>query len=80
MPNGNWLLHLEIPATDTQTVVAANYLTRDLNRPCVIKIILSSELQKRAIGDLTKMNISAESLFGGLDGLARSLVQTVIRK
>jgi hypothetical protein len=48
-------------------------------RPPVIKFMLSRPEQNEALNDLTRMNISAVTLFGGLDGLARSLTQTIIR-
>lgn len=52
----------------------------DYNRPHVIKIVLASDQQEATLKNLSKMNITAETLFGGLDGLAKSLVQTVIRE
>jgi hypothetical protein len=50
------------------------------SRPPVIKFVLSRPEQNEALTDLTRMNINAETLFGGLDGLARSLAQTIIRQ
>jgi hypothetical protein len=41
--------------------------------PHVAKIILPHHLHGTAIDDLHTMNVSAVSLFGGLDGLARSM-------
>jgi hypothetical protein len=49
-------------------------------RPPVIKFVLSRPQQDEALTDLTRMNVNAETLFGGLDGLARSLTQTIIRQ
>lgn len=49
-------------------------------RPPVIKFVLTRPEQNEALADLTRMNVNPETLFGGLDGLAKSLTQTVIRK
>jgi len=46
--------------------------------PYVLKIILPADLRAAAIRNLSQMNITAETLFGGLDGFAKSLAQTVI--
>jgi len=45
----------------------------------IIKITIPYDLHGEAIESLNKMNITEESLFPGLDGLARSLIQTEIR-
>lgn len=39
----------------------------------VLKVVLSRDFHRRAIEDLRMMNVSAEALFPGLDGFARSL-------
>jgi FRG domain len=44
-----------------------------LNSPTIIKIIISKSSQKEALDDLKSMNITAATLFPGLDGFARSL-------
>lgn len=41
--------------------------------PCVLKIVIPRNLHDVALRDLQQMNISAASLFPGLDGFARSL-------
>lgn len=45
----------------------------------VIKIVIPKSLHNQGIEDLTRMNITNERLFPGLDGLAKSFVQTIIR-
>lgn len=45
----------------------------------LIKINISNSLHSDAVESLNKMNITEETLFPGLDGLARSLVNTEIR-
>ena len=42
------------------------------------KIVIADRVRSKALNELTKMNITAESLFPGLDGFARSLVQTIL--
>jgi hypothetical protein len=39
----------------------------------VVKIILPQEIHNAALFDLAQMNVTAASLFPGLDGFARSL-------
>ncbi len=48
-------------------------------KPQVIKLVLPKNVHRDALKDLMQMNITAETLFGGLDGLAKSLLQKVIR-
>lgn len=48
--------------------------------PRILKLIIPESQHKKVIGDLGRMNITAETLFPGLDSLARSLVQTVVRR
>lgn len=45
----------------------------------ILKIVVPKRLHAHGIEDLVRMNITAETLFPGLDGLARSFVQTIIR-
>lgn len=45
----------------------------DLNNHCLVKIILPKEIRLAAMKSLNKMNISASTLFPGLDGFARSM-------
>lgn len=45
----------------------------------IIKITLPIDMHRQAIDNLSKMNLTEETLFPGLDGLARSLVHTEIR-
>ncbi|QOX79621.1 hypothetical protein FY034_11935 [Trichlorobacter lovleyi] len=45
----------------------------------IIKLIIPRSLHSKAIDGLNRMNINRETLFPGVDGLAMSLVQTVIR-
>ena len=52
---------------------------RPVNSIDVLKIRLSEDMHRYAIQSLGQMNISEESLFHGLDGLARSLIHTEIR-
>ena len=49
------------------------------DRPHVFKLVVPRSAQRDALESLAQMNITAETMFGGLDGLARSLLQTVIR-
>jgi hypothetical protein len=44
--------------------------------PLIIKLVLPKSVHHRVRGDLLRMNITAEVLFPGLDGLTRSLVET----
>ena len=46
--------------------------------PDVVKIRIGQRLRSAALRDLTRMNVTAESLFGGLDGLARSIYQRAV--
>ena len=48
--------------------------------PALIKLIVPRELHCDGLQELERMNITAETLFPGLDGLARSFVQTEIRE
>jgi hypothetical protein len=52
------------------------YKNFDIN---VMKIKMPDSLYSSGLEELQKMNITSESLFSGLDGLARSFIQTVIR-
>lgn len=45
----------------------------------ILKINIPINIQKESILSLNNMNITEETLFPGLDGLARSLINTVIR-
>jgi hypothetical protein len=45
----------------------------------ILKIEISREVHDETLKHLTAMNVHAETLFPGLDGYARSLLQTVIR-
>ena len=40
-------------------------------RPDVLKFVLPKKLHPDIIRNLSQMNITSESLFGGLDGLAK---------
>jgi hypothetical protein len=44
----------------------------------VVKLIIPADARRDFVVELTRMNINATTMFGGLDGLARSLTQTVI--
>lgn len=44
----------------------------------IVKIVINESVRIDGLHDLMRMNISAETLFPDLDGLARSLVQNVI--
>lgn len=46
--------------------------------PDVVKVRIGQRLRTAALRDLTRMNITAESLFEGLDGLARSIYQRAV--
>lgn len=48
-------------------------------RTFAIKLILPLEHHRSILSSLRQMNVTAETLFGGIDGLAKSLVQTVLR-
>ena len=45
----------------------------------IIKIIISKSCHKEILYDLNQMNITYETLLPGLEGFAKSLIQTVIR-
>jgi FRG domain len=44
----------------------------------ILKLVVPRDLRGEIVAELTRMNITASSMFGGLDGLARSLLQTVL--
>ena len=44
----------------------------------IMKIIIPRKEIKKVIKDLSEMNITSESIYPGLDGLARSLTQSQI--
>lgn len=44
----------------------------------VKKIVFTAEAKRVGLRELRKMNISAENLFPGIDGFAKSLSHTVI--
>ncbi len=48
-----------------------------INELAAVRLILSKDAHKAAMKDLRAMNISASSLFPGLDGSARSLIQNL---
>lgn len=50
------------------------------NDVCIIKIDLPKTEISSILYDLNNMNITSESLFPDLDGLARSITQTIIRR
>lgn len=50
----------------------------DLSRCSLIKFVLPREIHSESIYELFKMNITAESLFPGLEGLAKSLTRPLI--
>jgi len=49
------------------------HITHSFNDYCVIKLVIPSICHKEIMADLNRMNITASSLFPGLDGHARSL-------
>ncbi len=49
----------------------------ELKQNYFVKFIIPIELRDQILGNLEKMNISARTLFPGLDGFARSMLSTV---
>ena len=47
--------------------------------PKLLKIVIPSNMIDDGIELLSSMNLTAETLFSGIDGMARSLIQTLIR-
>ena len=71
----------ETTASENPKRMTVADLRKSLNeddRPHVIKIVLATGQHAATLKNLYKMNITSETLFGGLDGLAKSLGQTVI--
>jgi len=44
----------------------------------IVKLLLKAEVRDKGLSELGSMNITAETLFPGIDGFASSLIQTVI--
>lgn len=61
------------PNNASEDRVYSRFHTFDFTDVSIIKIILPASLHSRILVELNNMNISADSLFPGLDGLARSL-------
>jgi hypothetical protein len=59
--------------------VPEGLLVREPKKPQVCKIVLPKKVHADIVKDLTRMNITSETLFPGLDGFARSLHQLVVR-
>lgn len=66
----------QVPLSDLEQI---NYSSSYDNSPLIIKLVIPKSEQINVLRDLKKMNITSETLFPGLDGLAKSIIQTVIR-
>lgn len=55
--------------------LATSDITVARQAPPVLKIVLPRQMHDNAITDLRNMNITAETLFPGLEGFSRSLIQ-----
>ena len=64
-----------MPKRNTKQITA--FVAEHLDGPAMIKIVLPRRIHREAIDDLRKMNITAATLFPGLDGFARSLRHTL---
>ncbi len=71
----------KIEQIKVEELLTKNYMDdfHNSKRPSVIKLVLPRESHDATLGKLKQMNLTAEMLFGGIDGLAKSLVQTVLR-
>gem|GEM_PF-3799178 len=66
---------------EIEALLARNFMdyNKDAKRYCAIKLLLPQMACENILNNLIQMNITAETLFGGIDGLAKSLVQKIIR-
>jgi len=69
----------ETPGTSVESLISMDPFDGSWDTALVVKLRLPRSVHSEALANLGSMGINSESLFPGLDGMARSLVQSVLR-